>query len=45
MLGAVGLPVLSLHREAIGRLELDVPVGQARLLSVGELEALLGPGG
>jgi pseudouridine synthase len=33
MLGAMGLPVLELHREAVGGLELDVPVGEARLLS------------
>lgn len=37
MLGAVGLPVLQLHRESIGGLELDVPVGQARQLSSTEI--------
>ena len=33
MLGAVGLPVIELHREAIGGVLLDVPVGQMRPLS------------
>jgi 23S rRNA pseudouridine2605 synthase/16S rRNA pseudouridine516 synthase len=30
MLNAVGLPTLALHREAVGGLRLDVPVGQLR---------------
>jgi len=38
MLGAVKLPVGGLHREAIGTVELDVPVGEARLLSDDEVE-------
>lgn len=33
MLGAVGLPVTRLHREAIGGVELDVPEGGFRALS------------
>ena len=33
MLGEVGLPVLALHREAIGTLVIDVPEGECRLLS------------
>lgn len=33
MLGAVGLPVLELHRDAIGTLVVNVPEGQCRLLS------------
>ena len=33
MLGAVGLPVRALHREAVGGVELDVPEGSFRLLS------------
>lgn len=37
MLGAVGLPVLALHREAVGRLALDVPEGACRLLSDAEV--------
>jgi pseudouridine synthase len=37
MLGAVGLPVRALHREAVGGVELDVPVGAFRLLSESEL--------
>jgi len=42
MLGAVGLPVLALHREAIGALALDVTPGQARALTDAEVEELLG---
>ncbi len=42
MLGAVGLPVLALHREAIGTLQVDVPEGQCRLLSEDEVRTLLG---
>ena len=30
MLAAVGLPVLALHREAVGALVLDVPEGSMR---------------
>lgn len=37
MLGAVGLPVTRLHREAIGSIELDVPEGGWRLLSAGDV--------
>ena len=33
MLGAVGLPVRALHREAVGGVELDVPAGAFRLLT------------
>ena len=42
MLGAVGLPVLELHREAIGGLELDVELGKARLLSAEEISERIG---
>jgi pseudouridine synthase len=42
MLGAIGLPVTALHREAIGELELDVPEGAFRLLSQDEVRAKLG---
>jgi 23S rRNA pseudouridine2605 synthase/16S rRNA pseudouridine516 synthase len=42
MLGAVGLPVLGLHREAIGGLVLDVPVGGWRPLSTPEIQKALG---
>jgi pseudouridine synthase len=42
MLGAVGLPVLALHREAIGLVELDVPERAARILTHAELERGLG---
>jgi 23S rRNA pseudouridine2605 synthase/16S rRNA pseudouridine516 synthase len=42
MLGAVGLPVLALHREAIGTLQVDVPESQCRLLSDDEVRTLLG---
>ena len=41
MLAAVGLPVKALHREAIGELELDVPEGQCRLLTPGEIAGRL----
>jgi pseudouridine synthase len=41
MLGAVGLPVLELAREAVGGLELDVSVGEGRLLSDEEIEIKL----
>lgn len=37
MLGAVGLPVRALHREAVGGVELDVPEGSFRLLTPEEL--------
>lgn len=37
MLGAVGLPVKALHREAVGGVELDVPEGTFRLLTPEEL--------
>jgi pseudouridine synthase len=42
MLGAVGLPVLTLHREAIGLLELDLPRGASRPLGDAEIERKLG---
>lgn len=42
MLGALGMPVLQLHREAIGTLLLDVPEGECRLLSDTEVKDLLG---
>ena len=42
MLGAVGLPVLELHREAIGGLVLDVPEGVLRPLTSSEIEDKLG---
>lgn len=42
MLGKVGLPVLALHREAVGQLELDVEEGQLRELSPQELHEKLG---
>jgi 23S rRNA pseudouridine2605 synthase/16S rRNA pseudouridine516 synthase len=41
MLGAVGLPVLELHREAVGELVLDVEVGQLRRLTDDELSERL----
>jgi pseudouridine synthase len=41
MLGALGMPVLELHREAIGTLVLDVPEGGCRLLSDDEVETFL----
>ena len=44
MLGAVGLPVLTLHREAVGGLTLDVPVGQLRSLTDEEIREALGFG-
>ena len=42
MLGALGLPVLELHREAIGTLLVDVAVGECRLLSDAEVQTRLG---
>ncbi len=42
MLAAVGLPVMRLHREALGTLELDVPEGGYRELSSQELVEKLG---
>lgn len=46
MLEAVGHPVLELHREAVGSLELDVPLGASRMLSEEEVrEALRFPPG
>ena len=42
MLGAVGLPVRRLHREAVGRVVLDVPEGKWRLLSEEEVRDGLG---
>ena len=41
MLGALGMPVLALHREAIGTLVVDVPEGECRLLSDDEVLKLL----
>lgn len=37
MLGEVGLPVVQLHREAVGNIEVDVPEGAYRLLSKDEI--------
>jgi 23S rRNA pseudouridine2605 synthase/16S rRNA pseudouridine516 synthase len=45
MLAAVGLPVLALHREAVGGLVLDVPEGTFRELSEGEIREALEYGG
>lgn len=42
MLGAVGLPVLRLHRAAIGSLQLDVAEGQVRELGTDEIREALG---
>lgn len=42
MLGAVGLPVRSLHRDQVGDLVLDVALGTMRELSAQEIETLLG---
>ncbi|MDC0714140.1 pseudouridine synthase [Stigmatella sp. ncwal1] len=42
MLAAVGHPVLALHRQAVGSVALDVPVGDWRSLSPGEVTAGLG---
>jgi len=42
MLEAVGLPTLALHREAVGELACDLPVGQARLLDDAEVTGALG---
>ena len=41
MLGSVGLPVNALHREAIGTLELDLPVGAWRELTEAEVQSNL----
>jgi pseudouridine synthase len=37
MLGAVGLPVKALHREAVGGVQLDLPEGGFRLLTAEEI--------
>jgi 23S rRNA pseudouridine2605 synthase/16S rRNA pseudouridine516 synthase len=42
MLGAVGLPVRKLHREAVGTIALDVPEGGWRLLTDDEVRDGLG---
>jgi 23S rRNA pseudouridine2605 synthase/16S rRNA pseudouridine516 synthase len=42
MLGAVGLPVLELHREAIGAVALDVAPGEVRVLAADEIDHGLG---
>ncbi len=42
MLNAVGLPTLSLHREAVGALTLDVAEGEARELGDEEVATALG---
>ncbi|MBN1206879.1 MAG: rRNA pseudouridine synthase [Myxococcaceae bacterium] len=42
MLAAVGYPVRTLHREAVGSLVLDVPTGHWRLLSEAEVAEGLG---
>jgi 23S rRNA pseudouridine2605 synthase/16S rRNA pseudouridine516 synthase len=42
MLAAVGYPVLTLHREAVGRVILDVAVGTWRLLTEAEVRQGLG---
>ncbi len=42
MLAHVGLPVMKLHREALGTLEVDVTEGQYRELQPEEIEAKLG---
>jgi pseudouridine synthase len=44
MLGAVGLPTLSLHREAIGEYVLDVTLSAARVLSEEEVSGCFGFG-
>jgi 23S rRNA pseudouridine2605 synthase len=41
MLQAVGLPTLSLHREAVGGVDCDVPVGEVRELSKEEVRTAL----
>jgi 23S rRNA pseudouridine2605 synthase/16S rRNA pseudouridine516 synthase len=41
MLNAVGLPTLALHREAVGGLELDVPLGAYRELTDEEVKTKL----
>jgi len=42
LLGAVGLPVNALHREAVAKLELDVAVGDWRELGPDEIRDVLG---
>jgi 23S rRNA pseudouridine2605 synthase/16S rRNA pseudouridine516 synthase len=42
MLGAVGLPTLELHREAVGELVLDVEVSTLRELTFDEITGPLG---
>lgn len=42
MLNAVGLPTLALHREAVGALVLDVPVGAFREVTADEVRSALG---
>ena len=42
MLGALGLPVTKLHREAIGGLALDLDPGECRLLGDDEVREQLG---
>lgn len=42
LLGAVGLPVNALHREAVAKLELDVPLGDWRELTPEEIRDVLG---
>ena len=44
MLAAVGHPVRTLHREAVGSLELDLPEGGWRRLTDTEVERGLGYG-
>lgn len=41
MLNTVGLPTLALHREAVGLLELDVPIGMYQALTDEEVEKKL----
>lgn len=41
MLGAVGLPVKALHREAVGQLVLDLPLGGWRALTPDEIRGAL----
>ncbi len=42
MLNVVGLPTLALHREAVGKLELDVGLGDYRALTDDEVSSKLG---
>lgn len=44
MLGAVGLPVRALHRASVGGVELDVSLGELRLLTDDEVRRGLGYG-